>query len=207
MVAHLSYSFFCYQALQDFTYWLTCLLITMSKKVCCQLVLSSWAVGFLVTFPPVLLGMKLEFCASIVIDYFVCDTSPVLQISCTDNSYPRIDFIWLSYWNTHGHIIVSDAFLYIYYEDHSKHSVCSENNKGFSHMFFSYDCSLPYLWQLYLQLHAAICKRKGDSVQRCSCYLYLSCPCIKHFQLHSRNQQVKQAFKDILQNIYMFFNK
>lgn len=111
-------------------------LITMSKKVCYQLGLSSWAVGFLVTFPPVLLVIKLEFSASRVIDYFVCGTSPVLQISCTDNSYPRIDFIWLSCWNTHGHIIVSDAFLHIYYQDHSKHSICSEKNKSFSHMFF-----------------------------------------------------------------------
>ena len=111
-------------------------LITMSKKVCYQLGLSSWAVGFLVTFPPVLLAKKLGFCVSRVIDYFVCDTSPVLQISCTDNSYPRIDFIWLSCWNTHGHIIVSDAFLHIYYQDHSKHSICSEKNKSFSHMFF-----------------------------------------------------------------------
>ena len=125
-------SFDCYVAICKALHYL----IIMSKKVCYQLVLSSWAVGFLVTFPPVLLAMKLEFCASRVIDYFVCDTSPVLQISYTDNSYPRIDFIWLSCWNTHGYIIVSDAFLYIYYQDHSKHSICSEKNKSFPHMFF-----------------------------------------------------------------------
>ena len=59
-------------------------LIIMSKIVCYQLVLSSWAAGFLIIFPPVPLGLKLKFCASIIIDYFVCDTSPVLQISCTD---------------------------------------------------------------------------------------------------------------------------
>lgn len=48
--------------------------IIMSKKVCYQLVLSSWAAGFLLTFPPVVLGLKLEFCASKVIDHFICDS-------------------------------------------------------------------------------------------------------------------------------------
>ena len=59
-------------------------LIIMSKKMCYQLVLSSWAAGFLIMFPPVLLGLKMEFCASRVIDHFICDTLSVLQISCTD---------------------------------------------------------------------------------------------------------------------------
>ncbi|XP_006869975.1 PREDICTED: olfactory receptor 6C6-like, partial [Chrysochloris asiatica] len=58
--------------------------IIMSSKVCYQLVLSSWTAGFLITFPPLVMGLKLEFCASKVIDHFMCDTSPVLQISCTD---------------------------------------------------------------------------------------------------------------------------
>ena len=34
-------------------------LIIMSKKMCYQLVLSSWAAGFLIMFPPVLLGLKM----------------------------------------------------------------------------------------------------------------------------------------------------
>ncbi|XP_012505784.1 PREDICTED: LOW QUALITY PROTEIN: olfactory receptor 6C6-like [Propithecus coquereli] len=58
--------------------------ILMSNKVCYQLVLSSWTAGFLITFPPLILGLKLKLCAAKVIDHFICDTSPVLQISCID---------------------------------------------------------------------------------------------------------------------------
>ena len=180
-------------------------LIIMSKNVCYQLGLSSWAVGFLVTFSPVLLAVKLEFCVSRVIDYFVCDTSPVLQIPCTDNSYPRIDFIWLSCWNTHGHIIVSDAFLHIYYQDHSKHSICSEKNKSFSHMFF-HMIVVSLLMVAVSLLTWSHLQRKGWLCSKVYLLFILQLPCIKPFHLHSRNQQVEQAFKNILQNIYMFFN-
>ncbi|MBZ3869877.1 Olfactory receptor 6C6 [Sciurus carolinensis] len=61
--------------------------VIMNSRVCCQLVLSSWAAGFLIIFPPLLLLLKLDFCASKVIDHFLCDASPVLQISCTDTRF------------------------------------------------------------------------------------------------------------------------
>ncbi|XP_077655411.1 olfactory receptor 6C70-like [Urocitellus parryii] len=56
----------------------------MNNKVCLQLVLGSWATGFLVVFPPLILGLDLDFCASNIIDHFLCDISPVLQLSCSD---------------------------------------------------------------------------------------------------------------------------
>ncbi|XP_007947782.1 olfactory receptor 6C6-like [Orycteropus afer afer] len=58
--------------------------IIMSSRVCYLLVLSSWVTGFLTIFPPLVLGLKLDFCASKTIDHFLCDSSPILQISCTD---------------------------------------------------------------------------------------------------------------------------
>ncbi|XP_006884064.1 PREDICTED: olfactory receptor 6C6-like [Elephantulus edwardii] len=58
--------------------------IIMNTRVCYQLVLSSWVTGFLIIFPPLVLGLQLDFCASKTIDHFLCDTSPILQLSCTD---------------------------------------------------------------------------------------------------------------------------
>ncbi|XP_051026418.1 olfactory receptor 6C74-like [Acomys russatus] len=56
----------------------------MNNKVCVQLVLSCWLAGFFVIFPPLLLGLDLDFCASNIVDHFYCDTTPLLQLSCTD---------------------------------------------------------------------------------------------------------------------------
>ncbi|XP_075408996.1 olfactory receptor 6C76-like [Tenrec ecaudatus] len=55
----------------------------MNSKVCMQLVISSWVAGFLIIFPPLTLGIQLDFCDSNIIDHFTCDYSPMLLISCT----------------------------------------------------------------------------------------------------------------------------
>ncbi|KAK7807654.1 hypothetical protein U0070_006371 [Myodes glareolus] len=58
--------------------------VIMSQKVCALLVLTSWLAGFLTIFPPLMLVLKLDFCASNVIDHFSCDYFPILQLSCSD---------------------------------------------------------------------------------------------------------------------------
>ena len=57
---------------------------TMSSTICHQLVLSSWATGFPVIFPPLILGLHLDFGDSNVTEHFICDISPILQLSCSD---------------------------------------------------------------------------------------------------------------------------
>ncbi|XP_046539010.1 olfactory receptor 6C65-like [Equus quagga] len=59
----------------------------MNSRVCNQLVISSWLAGFLTVFPPVIMGLQLEFCDSNIVDHFTCDTSPMLLISCTDTAF------------------------------------------------------------------------------------------------------------------------
>ncbi|KAM4881388.1 olfactory receptor 6C2-like [Thomomys bottae] len=55
----------------------------MNSRVCGRLVLSCWAAGLLITFPPLTLGLNLEFCDSNAIDHFGCDAYPLLKISCS----------------------------------------------------------------------------------------------------------------------------
>ena len=82
--------FFFWESL-NFTFYLLCLndhyvaickplhyTTLMSNRVCHQLILSSWATGFLRIFPPVILGLKLEFCDSNVIDHCISDCFPIL---------------------------------------------------------------------------------------------------------------------------------
>ncbi|XP_004692533.1 PREDICTED: olfactory receptor 6C70-like [Condylura cristata] len=56
----------------------------MRSQVCHKLVLSSWITALLVVFPPLILVLDLDFCASAVIDHFICDISPILQLACSD---------------------------------------------------------------------------------------------------------------------------
>ncbi|XP_077024184.1 olfactory receptor 6C74 [Tamandua tetradactyla] len=56
----------------------------MNSRVCNLLVFVSWLAGFLIIFPPLLVGLQLDFCAANTVDHFFCDVSPILQLSCTD---------------------------------------------------------------------------------------------------------------------------
>uniref|UniRef100_A0A096N439 Olfactory receptor family 6 subfamily C member 74 n=2 Tax=Papio anubis TaxID=9555 RepID=A0A096N439_PAPAN len=58
----------------------------MSSRVCNLLVFASWMAGFLIIFPPLMMGLQLDFCAANTVDHFFCDVSPVLQLSCTDTN-------------------------------------------------------------------------------------------------------------------------
>ena len=56
----------------------------MNSRICGRFVICCWIAGGLVIFPPLCLGLNLEFCDYHVIDHFLCDASPMLKISCSD---------------------------------------------------------------------------------------------------------------------------
>ncbi|XP_040840098.1 olfactory receptor 6C74 [Ochotona curzoniae] len=56
----------------------------MNHRICNVLVFASWLAGFLIIFPPLIMGLQLDFCAANTIDHFFCDVSPILQLSCTN---------------------------------------------------------------------------------------------------------------------------
>ncbi|XP_073070395.1 olfactory receptor 6C74-like [Manis javanica] len=56
----------------------------MSTKICTQLVSCCWLAGFFTIFIPLLLGLNLDFCDSNIVDHVYCDSTSLLQISCSD---------------------------------------------------------------------------------------------------------------------------
>ncbi|XP_074076816.1 LOW QUALITY PROTEIN: olfactory receptor 6C2-like [Macrotis lagotis] len=56
----------------------------MNNRACHQLLLGCWLFGLMIVLPPLGMSFELEFCDSNVIDHFVCDASPVLEITCSD---------------------------------------------------------------------------------------------------------------------------
>ncbi|XP_057342757.1 olfactory receptor 6C2-like [Manis pentadactyla] len=67
----------------------------MNNRVCTALVLCCIIAGLLIILPPLAMHLQLEFCDSNVIDHIGCDTSPILQITCSDTVF--IEKIELSF--------------------------------------------------------------------------------------------------------------
>ncbi|XP_042554880.1 olfactory receptor 6C6-like [Dipodomys spectabilis] len=180
--------------------------VIMNSKVCHQLVLSSWVIGFLTIFPPLLLGLQLDFCANRKIDHFLCDTSPVLQISCTDTHFIEMLAFVLSVMTlaiTLFLVVLSYTFIIkTVLKFPSVHQRLKAFSTCFSHMIV---VSITYgsCFFMYTQPEKdMVTFNKGVAL------LYTSvAPLLNPFIYSLRNQQVKEAFKHFLQRFALVFSK
>ncbi|XP_077024145.1 olfactory receptor 6C74-like [Tamandua tetradactyla] len=179
----------------------------MSSKVCVQLVLSCWLAGFFVIFPPLIMGLNLDFCASNIVDHFYCDTTPLLQISCSDTRLlETMGFIsaLVTLLVTLAMVIISYIYIALTI---LKIPSTNQRKKAFStcssHMIvvsISYgSCILIYVKPSVKQ---RISFNKGVTMLNTSV-----APLLNPFIYTLRNQQVKKAFMHVIQRIISFSRK
>nr|XP_003405568.2 olfactory receptor 6C6-like [Loxodonta africana] len=181
--------------------------IIMRSQVCYQLVLCSWAAGFLNTFPPLLMGLKLEFCASKVINHFMCDTSPILQISCTDTHFLElISFVSSAIILVVTLLLVIFSYTYII-KIILKIPSAQKRTKAFSTCSANMTVvSLTYGSCIFIYMKPSAKERV--SLSKGVAVIYTSvAPLLNPFIYSLKNQQVKQASKDTLRKIFIFFQK
>ena len=54
----------------------------MTARLCTNLVVSCWVLGFLWFLIPIIIVSQMSFCGSRIIDHFLCDPSPLLALTC-----------------------------------------------------------------------------------------------------------------------------
>ncbi|KAH0501014.1 Olfactory receptor 6C3 [Microtus ochrogaster] len=179
----------------------------MSQKVCALLVLTSWLAGFLTIFPPLMLVLKLDFCASNVIDHFSCDYFPILQLSCSDTrSLEMIGFYFAFVTLLFTLALVILSYIYII-STILRFPSASQRKKAFStcssHMIV---ISISYGSCIFMYVKPSANERasltKGVAVLNTSI-----APMLNPFIYTLRNQQVKQAFKDLVHKVILYRSK
>ncbi|XP_004589850.2 olfactory receptor 6C6 [Ochotona princeps] len=181
--------------------------LIMNSKVCYQLVLGSWVTGFFIIFPPLVLGLQLDFCASKTIDHFMCETSPILQISCTDTHVLEL----MSFILAVVTLMVTLALVIISYaciiKTILKFPSAQQRRKAFStcasHMIV---VSMTYASCIFMYIKPSA--RERVTVSKGVALLYTSiAPLLNPFIYTLRNQQVKDAFQDIKQKFFSLTRK
>ncbi|XP_069409668.1 olfactory receptor 5G9-like [Ovis canadensis] len=64
--------------------------VVMSHRLCIQLVVGPYAVGFLNTMTHTTAAFRLPFCGSNIINHFFCDMSPLLSLVCADTRINKL---------------------------------------------------------------------------------------------------------------------
>ncbi|KAM6154559.1 olfactory receptor 6C3-like [Erethizon dorsatum] len=179
----------------------------MNKKICMLLVFISCLAGFLMVFPPFMLILTLDFCASNVIDHFSCDYFPILQLSCSDTWLLEMIGFYLAFVTLLftlalvilSYICIINTILRI--------PSASQRKKAFStcssHMIvisISYGCCIFIYVKPSANERASLIK--GVAVLNTSV-----APMLNPFIYTLRNQQVKQAFKNFLHKALSYKNK
>ncbi|XP_006884062.1 PREDICTED: olfactory receptor 6C74-like [Elephantulus edwardii] len=179
----------------------------MNSKICIQLVLSCWVAGFFTIFVPLLLGLNLDFCASNIVDHFYCDTTPLLQIACSDTHVlEMLGFISASLTLLVTIIMVIISYTYIVLTI-LKIPSTSQRKKAFStcssHIIV---ISLSYGSCIFMYVKPSVKQRisfyKGIALLNTSI-----APLLNPFIYSLRNQQVKKAFINMVHRIVSFSKK
>ncbi|XP_036751306.2 olfactory receptor 6C70-like [Manis pentadactyla] len=175
---------------------------TMSSTVCHQLVLTSWVTGFLIIFPLLIWVLNLDFCASNIIDHFICDISPVLQLSCSDTHLLEMIVFFLD-----AMILIVTLLLVILSYSYIiktilKFPSAQQQKKAFS-TFTSHVIvvSITYGSCIFMYIKPSANKRailsKGVALLNTSV-----APLLNPFFYTLRNQQVKEAFRHVFRKIF-----
>ncbi|XP_006169596.1 olfactory receptor 6C74-like [Tupaia chinensis] len=179
----------------------------MSNKVCIQLVLTCWFAGFFVIFPPLLLGLDLDFCGSNVVDHFYCDTTPLLQISCSDiHLLEMMGFISALVTLLVTLVMVIISYTYITMAI-LKIPSTSQRKKAFStcssHMIV---ISISYGSCIFMYVQPSV-KQKSSFSKGIAVLNTSVAPLLNPFIYSLRNQQVKKAFVNIIYRIVSLSKK
>ncbi|XP_048657030.1 olfactory receptor 6C2-like [Marmota marmota marmota] len=176
-------------------------IVIMNSRVCGKLVFCCWIIAVLIILPPLIMILNLEFCDSNIIDYFFCDSYPILKISCSDTwllEQMVITCAVLSFITTLLCVVLS--YIYII-KTTLRFPSAQQRKRAFStcssHMIV---VSITYGSCIFIYVKPSakesVAINKGVTVLMTSV-----APMLNPFIYTLRNKQVRQAFSDSFKRI------
>ncbi|XP_027713889.1 olfactory receptor 6C2-like [Vombatus ursinus] len=176
---------------------------SINNRVCNQLLLGCWLSGLMIILPPLGVTLELEFCDSNIIDHFVCDASPLLEITCSDTQFlERMILACAVLTLIITLVLVALSYAYIV-RTILRFPLAQQRKKAIStcssHMivvFMTYGTCIF----IYIKPFA----KEGVALNKVVAVLATSvAPVMSPFIYTLRNKQVIQAFRDICKRIVL----
>ncbi|KAM8981908.1 olfactory receptor 6C2-like [Sarcophilus harrisii] len=173
----------------------------INNRVCNQLLLGCWVSGLMILLPPFGVGLQLEFCDSNIIDHFLCDVTPLLEIACSDIQLLESMILALAVFI----LIISLVLVVLSYayivRTILRFPSAEQRKKAFStcssHMIV---VSMTYGSCIFIYIKPSV--KEGVALNKIVSLLATSvAPVMNPFIYTLRNKQVIQAFRDTLKKI------
>ncbi|XP_014635295.1 PREDICTED: olfactory receptor 5AL1-like [Ceratotherium simum simum] len=176
--------------------------VLMPKKLCIQMVTSSYIYGFTVGLIQAVATFHMSFCDSNVVNQFYCDDVPLIALACSDTRVKELMLLIIAGFNVFcSLIIVLISYVFIAFAILRIHSAIGRQ-KAFStcasHLF-SITIYYGTLSFMYLQPKS---KHSLDKDKFASVFYALVIPMLNPLIYSLRNQEVKNALKKIIEKLY-----
>ncbi|KAM8978159.1 olfactory receptor 6C2-like [Sarcophilus harrisii] len=175
----------------------------INNRVCNQLLLGCWMAGLMIIVPVLGGALELEFCDSNIIDHFVCDISPLLEITCSDTQFIERMVLALAVFTlmiTLVLVVLSYAFII---RTILRFPSAEQRKKAFSpcssHMIV---VSMTYGTCIFIYIKLPT--KEGVASNKVVSVLATSvAPVMNPFIYTLRNKQVIKAFRDTLKRVIL----
>ncbi|XP_044621239.2 olfactory receptor 6E1-like [Equus asinus] len=176
----------------------------MSKRVCVQLVLSSWLAGFLLIIVPSFILFQQPFCGPNIINHFFCDSFPLLELICADTSLIELLSFIEAIFTLLGTLSVTATFY-----GHILHTIlripsAKERQKAFStcssHIIV---VSLFYGSCIFMYIRSDKGDQGEDRNKVVALLNTVVTPMLNPFIYTLRNKQVKQVFRKQVNKLFL----
>ncbi|XP_062951202.1 olfactory receptor 5AL1-like [Cynocephalus volans] len=175
--------------------------ILMPRKLCIQIVVSTYVYGFTVGLVQAVATFHLSFCDSNVVNHFYCDDVPLLALACSDTHVKELMLLIISGFNTLcSLVIVIISYVFILFAILRIHSA-EGRQKAFS-TCASHLTSITIFYGtvifMYLQPKSS---HSLNTDKFASVFYVVVIPMLNPLIYSLRNQEVRNALKRIIEKL------
>ncbi|KAM7085417.1 olfactory receptor 5AL1-like [Molossus nigricans] len=176
--------------------------VLMPRKLCIQIVTSSYIYGFTVGLIQAVVTFHMSFCDSNSVNQFYCDDVPLIALACSDTQVKELMLLIIAGFNVFCSLtIVLISYVFIAFAILRIHSAVGRQ-KAFStcasHLF-SITMYYGTLIFMYLQPKSS---HSLDKDKFASIFYTVVIPLLNPLIYSLRNQEVKNALKKLLRGIF-----
>ncbi|XP_077720565.1 olfactory receptor 5AL1-like [Canis aureus] len=173
-------------------------IILMPRKLCNQMIASTYAYGFTVGLIQTVATFHLSFCGSNVINHFYCDDVPLVALACSDTHLKELMLFIIAGFNTLcSLLLVIISYIFIFFTILKIHST-EGRQKAFS-TCASHLTSITIFYGTIIFMY--LLPKSSHSLNRdkfASVFYVVVIPMLNPLIYSLRNQEVKNALKRII---------